>query len=103
MRPCSAAAARCRRWACCCCRPVRGSLLPAVTGVHVLNCPSIIAPATAQVLTESYLTGAALGLPVKLFSSVFLDTRSVRLRNAAGHEWSGKVSVRDDRGQRSGE
>lgn len=67
----------------------------------MLNCPCIIAPA-AQVLTESYLTGAALGLPVKLFSAVFPDTRSVRLRNAAGQEWSGKVSVRDDRGQRSG-
>ncbi len=53
--------------------------------------------AALQVLSASYLTGAALGLPSALFSSVFPETRAVRLRNAAGQDWEGKVSVRLNR------
>ena len=49
-------------------------------------------PPEMQVLTGSYLKGAALGLPSALFLPHFPSTAPVTLRNAANEEWGGKVT-----------
>ena len=45
-----------------------------------------------QVLSGSYLNGAALGLPSTLFLAHFPSTTPVTLRNAADEEWGGKLT-----------
>ena len=52
----------------------------------------IMALPEPQVLTHSYLNGAALGLPATIFDAHFPCTAPVTLRNAAGEEQGGKLT-----------